>query len=110
MKVIVQLLRNKMRKVYAKTLAGHRQKAEPSQPAVLRGALPAGGILCGVGCTYLYRSVLSLLLRLGQQLWGRESGKRRVKHKDQPEEHFPSPVFYGVSTSVGNPALGCENQ
>lgn len=44
MKVIIQLIRNKMRKVYAKVLAGCRQKAEPSQPTVLRGALPAGGI------------------------------------------------------------------
>lgn len=33
-----------MRKVYAKKLAGRRQKAEPSQSAVLRGALPAAGI------------------------------------------------------------------
>lgn len=33
-----------MRKVYAKILAARRRKAGTSQPAVLRGALPAGGI------------------------------------------------------------------
>lgn len=38
MKAIIQIIRNKMRKVCAKILARCRQKA------VLRGALPGGGI------------------------------------------------------------------
>lgn len=62
MKAIIQIIRNKMRKVYAKILARCRQKA------VLRGALPGGGFLCHVGWTYLYHTVPSLLLGLGQQL------------------------------------------
>lgn len=40
----IQLIRNKTRKVYAKILAGCGWEAKPPQPAVLRGALPAGGI------------------------------------------------------------------
>lgn len=44
MEVFIEWIRNKMREAYAKVLAGCKQKAEPSQPAVLWGALPAGEI------------------------------------------------------------------
>lgn len=75
MKVIIQLMRNKMIKVYTEVL---RHKADPSQPALLRGALPARGIplSCGVNMSLPQH----LHLAAGTQptaLWGKESVERR---------------------------------
>lgn len=79
MKAIIQLMRNKIIKVYTKILAGCRQKAEHSQIAVLRGALPAGGI--PVSCGVDLALPCCPLTAAGTQptaLWGKESVERGV--------------------------------
>lgn len=108
MQVIIQLMRNKMIKLCTEVL---RHKADPSQPALLRGALPARGIplSCGVKCVLTTASSPccwdSANCTLGQGVCG-----KKVRHKDKPKLLFPSPFLWRKHVCWKETALDCEKK